>query len=140
MNGVIDVFVTSFPKPGEKHRVSPSQGTHPRWSRDGRELFYRSLGERRKLVAVAVDTRGGRLRLGAPQALFDDTYLLGAPYTHVDYDVAPDGRFIFVEDPPEAPAPHQIVLIPWLGPRASREAPRVRNARAAPRASMPPAS
>ena len=85
------------------------------WSRDGRELFYRSLGERRKLMAVAVDTRGGRLRLGPPQPMFDDTFLLGAAYTHADYDVAPDGRFIFVEDPPEAPAPHQIVLIPGWG-------------------------
>jgi len=37
-------------------------------------------------------------------------------FTHVDYDVAPDGRFIFIEDPPEAPAPHhQLVLIPDWG-------------------------
>jgi eukaryotic-like serine/threonine-protein kinase len=110
--GDYNVYVTSFPEPGERHRISPKGGAHVRWSRDGRELYYRTLGERRKLMAVAADTRGRQPRFGAPRPLFDDTFLLAIPYAPADYDVAPDGRFVFVEDPPESPVPRQLVLIP----------------------------
>ena len=37
---------------------------------------------------------------------------VGLPYVRASCDVAPDGRFIFVEKSPEAPAPRQLVLIP----------------------------
>jgi hypothetical protein len=62
-------------------------------------------------VAVAVETRGG-IRLGRPRPLFDDVFGLDLPYVRANYDVAADGRFVFVEKSPEDPAPRQIVLIP----------------------------
>jgi hypothetical protein len=36
---------------------------------------------------------------------------VGLPDNRASYDVAADGRFVFVEKPPETPAPRQIVLI-----------------------------
>ncbi len=63
-------------------------------------------------MGVAVDTRGGGFRLGRPTALFDDVFDVGNPYNRANYDVVPDGRFLFVERPPETPAPRQLVLIP----------------------------
>lgn len=107
--GRFEVYVQRFPVLGEKRRVSTQGGIQPLWSRDGRELFYRSTGDRPKIMAVAVQ---GGLRFGLPKALFDDVFDLDARFRRANYDVAPDGRFVFVEQPPEAPAPRQIVLIP----------------------------
>jgi len=109
--GEYEVYVQRFPALGEKHRVSTQGGMQPRWSRDGRELFYRSRGERPKIMAVAVRLQGG-LHLAPPKPLFDDVFDPPTPYSHASYDVAADGRFVFAEKPPEAPAPRQIVLIP----------------------------
>ena len=40
-SGQFDVYVDSFPKPGTRVRVTTAGGTEPRWSHDGRELFFR---------------------------------------------------------------------------------------------------
>jgi serine/threonine-protein kinase len=109
--GAYEVYVQRFPALGEKHRVSTQGGIQPRWSRNGRELFYRSTGDRPKIMAVAVQPQGG-FRLGPPRPLFDDVYDFRVAYIHGNYDIGPDGRFVFVEKPPEAPAPRQLVLIP----------------------------
>jgi len=64
-----EVFVSPFPFTGEKVRVSSGGGTSPRWSRDGRELFYAS--DARQLVAVPIRTTPS-LQLGAPVTLSVD--------------------------------------------------------------------
>ena len=40
-SGQFDIYVDSFPKPGARVRVTTAGGTEPRWSNDGRELFFR---------------------------------------------------------------------------------------------------
>jgi serine/threonine protein kinase/Tol biopolymer transport system component len=34
------VYVTAFPRPGQRWRISPRGGTDPQWRGDGRELYY----------------------------------------------------------------------------------------------------
>jgi hypothetical protein len=34
------VYVTAFPRPGQRWRISPRGGSDPQWRRDGRELYY----------------------------------------------------------------------------------------------------
>lgn len=36
-----EVYLQPFPGPGDKRLVSSGGGQEPRWSRDGRQLFYR---------------------------------------------------------------------------------------------------
>jgi serine/threonine-protein kinase len=85
-----EIYVRAFPGPGGKWQVSTAGGSEPRWSRDGRELFYR-IGD--ALMAVPVGASPGSF--GAPKRLFE------APYADVggvvDYDVGPDGRFLFMK-------------------------------------------
>jgi serine/threonine protein kinase/Tol biopolymer transport system component len=109
--GQYEVYLRRFPGPGDKLRVSADGGVQPRWSRDGREVFYRWRGARPKVMAVPVATRG-RLSVGRPRPLFDDTFSGATNYVPALYDVGPDGSFVFVEDPAESPAPRQLVLIP----------------------------
>jgi hypothetical protein len=61
----------------------------PRWSPDGRELFFVENGT---LVAVPiVGNNGGALRIGEPKRLFSvEPFIQGA--IAPAFDVAPDGR------------------------------------------------
>ena len=44
-SGQFDIYVDAFPKPGNRVRVTTAGGTEPRWSGDGRELFFRRGSE-----------------------------------------------------------------------------------------------
>jgi Tol biopolymer transport system component len=111
-SGRCDIYVRPFPGGGERHLLSTNGGMQPRWSRDGSEIFYRSLGDRPKFMAVPVQT-GSRFSASAPRALFDDNFHDRDPLAEPAYDVSPDGRsFVFIEEPPDAPGPTRFVLIP----------------------------
>ncbi len=112
-SGQMDVYVRRYPGPeGERHVISSGGGMQPRWSRDGRELYYRRFGDRPKLMVVPVETRG-LFSAAAPRPLFDDVYSERTrTFARAAYDVMPDGRFVFVEEPPATPAPSRLVLIP----------------------------
>ena len=54
-----EVYVTSFPKPGAHVRISSGGGQSPRWSADGRELFFLTPGNTLMSAALRPETRGG---------------------------------------------------------------------------------
>ena len=61
-SGRAEVYVDSYPSLAEKIAVSTDGGHRPRWSRDGRELFYRQ-GDALMAVSVVqvpVSGRGSR--------------------------------------------------------------------------------
>ena len=60
----------------------------PRWSPDGQEIFYRNA--KAEMVAVAVESTSP-LTLGARRVLFTLVDV-------VEWDVAPDGRFLVLRD------------------------------------------
>ena len=68
-SGTQEIYVQPFPGPGPKTRVSLDGGTSPRWSRDGRELFYWARVPIAKLMAVDVVTTPD-FRAGTPRELF----------------------------------------------------------------------
>jgi serine/threonine-protein kinase len=93
-NGGSEIFVVPFPNTGDaKWLVSVRGGTEPLWSRDGRELFYRSgQGD---MVAVRVET-DPVFSVGATSVLFSDN-----DYRRISarrqYDVTADGeRFMMI--------------------------------------------
>ncbi len=89
-SGQQELYVTAYPGPGERIRVSTGGATLPRWSRGGREIFYLS-GDRR-LMSVPVRTSPS-LELGTPTALFT----LKGKKVWPAFEVAPDGkRFLAV--------------------------------------------
>jgi len=90
-SGGWEVYVTSFPHPGEKIRISSQGGEEPIWSPNGREFFYR-FGTK---WFVADVTAGEKFQAGHPRLLFE------GPFTNLpgySYQVTPDGtRFLVVE-------------------------------------------
>jgi serine/threonine-protein kinase len=97
-SGDWEIYVQPFAdKNGTRSTVSTSGGTQPRWSPDGRELYY--LSPRGEMVRVPVGT-GATWSPGTPEVLFDArAYFLGStlgsPYFM--YDVAKDGRFLMIK-------------------------------------------
>ncbi len=51
-----EIYVSPFPGPGPKYRLSTDGGVEPFWSHDGRELFFQN-GDR--LIGVSVGLGGG---------------------------------------------------------------------------------
>jgi hypothetical protein len=79
--------------------VSTDGGTSPLWSRNGRELFYRS-GDRMMVVDVSPGIEPG---LSRPRVLFEQRYAYGTTITLPNYDVRPDGQgFVMVREPSQA--------------------------------------
>jgi len=97
-SGRFDIYVRAFPdvNSGIRHTVSNNGGTQPRWSRDGRELFYADLGTN-VMMSVRVGP-GSTWSAGTPEKLFDATkYAIGTNNPYLNYDVAKDGRFLMVK-------------------------------------------
>jgi serine/threonine-protein kinase len=86
-----EVYVRPFPDAGGRWVISAAGGGEPRWSRDGKELFYRNADT---LFAVQVETRP-TFSVGRRSTLFTGSYLRNP--RHATYDVHPDGQhFIFI--------------------------------------------
>ena len=85
-SGRAEVYVESYPSLADKVAVSTDGGHSPKWSHDGRELFYRQ-GD--ALMDVSVDA-GASFHAGKPRRL------LAGPYRGESqepaFDVSLDGR------------------------------------------------
>ena len=104
-----------FPGPGRKWQVSSNGGTQPRWSHDGKELFYVSPEAKLTAVRIVLPFDGQAVALEAPVPLFSVRLANGTGTGGVgalgkqQYAVAADGRFLLDAVADEAPAPITIV-------------------------------
>jgi dipeptidyl aminopeptidase/acylaminoacyl peptidase len=92
-SGSAEVYVASFPDGATKLQVSNHGGFSPVWRRDGKELFYLSMGG--QLMTVGVANEGSGLRLEATESLFLMGFSLsrgGTPlFQRQPFDVSPKG-------------------------------------------------
>ena len=90
-SGRREVYVRSFPEPGQPWQVSQSGGDKPRWSRDGREIYF--LSEHAVMSAEVKSDHG--FQTTEPTPLFaTDLSGLGE---RSDYEVGADGRFLVLQ-------------------------------------------
>jgi serine/threonine-protein kinase len=111
-SGRQEIFVQPYPGPGGKWQISTEGGNEPAWSRNGRELFFRSGS---KMMAVEVTTQP-TFSAGKPKVLFEGQYLAVTPgLTGTAFDVSPDGqRFLMVKETERATTNAQInVVLNW---------------------------
>ena len=92
-SGEDQVYVRPFPSGDGQWRVSANGGCQPRWSRDGKELFY---VEGDTMTAVEVATSPSFAAVSTT-TLFSDPYLSAENSNQVSYDVSADGRFVLVD-------------------------------------------
>lgn len=89
--GRLEIYVKPFPGPGGKYQVSTGGGDNPKWSRDGRELFFSSdVGE---VMVVDVRESGAALQLSTPRPVLKAP-MVGGP--EGPFVVSPDGKRFLV--------------------------------------------
>jgi hypothetical protein len=96
-SGRLEIYVRAFPAGGGKWQVSDGGGALARWSKNGRELTYRTDDG---IMVVEVDGSGETFRAGKPGPAITGAYVGGLSgvqagnFFFPDYDVAPDGSFV----------------------------------------------
>jgi serine/threonine protein kinase len=115
-SGVKEVYVQPFPvSSGGKWVVSNGGGSQPRWSRDGKELFY--FAPDSTLMEVSVTTTGATFQPGVPKPMFRAAILGGTgggPGVAWRWDISPDGkRFLMDTALEEATAAPVTVVLNW---------------------------
>ncbi|HWY22595.1 MAG TPA: protein kinase [Candidatus Acidoferrum sp.] len=89
-SGNPEVYVTAFGGGQGKWQVSTNEGTHPKWSNDGKELYFAN-NISRVLSSVPVKEENGALQFGAGQPVAT------TPATQqFIYDVSPDDKKILL--------------------------------------------
>jgi Tol biopolymer transport system component len=109
-----EIYVRRFAKPEERWTISTAGGVYPRWSSDGKELYY--IAPDRTLMAVPIETTATELSAGVPQPLFQRRIVGGGRNVigrRQQYDVAPDGRFLVNIESDDAPASSITLLLNW---------------------------
>jgi serine/threonine protein kinase len=88
-----EIYIQRFPR-GDKIPISKAGGMQPRWSHDGKELFY--LGPDNQLMSVAVDVESAeRPIIGVPEPLFTAHWSMIPHHPAVrNFSVSRDGRFL----------------------------------------------
>jgi len=109
-SGNPQVYVRSFPQFAGKWQISGRGGGQPRWSRDGKQIFY--LGMDGSLQAVSLEGQGSSFQIGAGSQLFTRSLNLFAMRNH--YTPALDGqRFLFTLNSNNSGPVPMTVLVNW---------------------------
>lgn len=89
-------YVRLFPGPGGKEQVSTGVGEVPKWSHNGKELFYST--EDNKIMVVAYTTSTDSFRADKPHLWSSGQFTLRG--TGYNFDMHPDGkRFAVLKAP-----------------------------------------
>jgi len=97
-SGNIEVYVRPFPGPGGKWQISTGGGYMPKWSRNGKELFYRTTTES-KIMVVTYTASGDSFHADKPQ-LWSPGQFTDRAGDRINFDLHPDGkRFAVLKAP-----------------------------------------
>ena len=92
-SGTVQVFMRPYPNvESDRRQVSPMQASDAIWARSGREIYF--IDTSNKVHAVPVGPEGA---LGQVVDLFDNAPYRPVGRPGVEYDAAPDGRFLMVK-------------------------------------------
>jgi serine/threonine protein kinase len=100
--GIHEIYVRPFPGPGGKWQVSSGGGMFPIWSKNGKELFFRTTNQPYKMMVAAYRAVGNSFQNDKPQEWSPTTFEVRGN-TSV-YDLAPDGKRFAVLKIPETSA------------------------------------
>jgi len=100
-SGKSEIYVDSFPQPGNRLQISTSGGESPLWRGDGKELFY--FAPDGKMMSVQINAKP-TLSPEVPKPLFQ------AKKTPIAYDIPPDGQRFLLITPVDYSPPLTVVL------------------------------
>lgn len=98
--GGSEIDVQPFPGGGRKIQLTHGGGFHPRWRRDGKELFYWNLASNR-IVAVDLRYDAGGIAAGRPKVAVD-AQVDGLTDSRTQYAITADGQRLLLRQDPTA--------------------------------------
>jgi serine/threonine-protein kinase len=109
-SGDYRVYVDSFPHRGSKRQVSPDGNSGPRWSRNGKDLFFVKFRAPSELMAVSYKSRGDSFVTSKPRVWSSEIAVFTAAGS---YEPAPDGTRIIVLLLTETPktSPDRLIFL-----------------------------
>ena len=111
-SGTAEVYVSPFPNASTSRAiVSLGGGRDPRWSSNGRELFYKETGSGGRLVAVQVELSPS-FRVRERIALFDHGPFSGEVLGGA-YSVTPDGQRFVMYRPRSVQKQRLVLVLNW---------------------------
>jgi len=118
-SGDWEVYAVPFlAEDGDKVTVSVGGGGMPRWSADGRRIYYRSP---EGVAVVDMNVEDGRLQPGLPQLLFEGTFVggpVGYPYRGeglLNFEAAGDGdTFVLQQSEAGSAQTKAIIVFNWF--------------------------
>jgi eukaryotic-like serine/threonine-protein kinase len=118
-SGRREVYVRPFPLGEDEWTISTAGGQAPRWSGDGKELFFNAADGKMMAVSVKKAVPGVRplFEPGAPVALFDAHIAPNSDDRYFEYDVTDDGRRFLINTSSgtgAVSAPPLTVVTNWL--------------------------
>jgi Tol biopolymer transport system component len=108
-SGRPEIYVVPFPGPGGKVQISTHGGVNPRWSRNGRELFYGEVNAPGATLDQLMAVNMEAATPGRPQPLFKSPGL--------QFDVTPDPQRFLVarrQENSKGTANTFIVITDWF--------------------------
>ncbi len=103
-SGRQEIYVTPFPGPGRRWRVSTEGGIFANWNSNGRELFFMSFTN--QVMAVPVDLGDGTISIGAAKSLVEANI---SPMSY-PYSPSPGGEKILAITQPLGPQSLRVVF------------------------------
>jgi len=104
-SGSYEVYVRPFPGQGGKWQISTGGGLYPKWSRNGKELFYRTTDS--KITVVTYTASGDSFHADKPR-LWSPGQFTDLGLGNYDFDLHPDGKRFAVL---KAPGTEQASLV-----------------------------
>jgi len=100
--GQLEIFVRPFPGPGGVWQISVGGGGYPSWSRDGKQLFYRSQGAGNRIMVVDYTAKGDTFTPSRPRVWSETPTRAAGGNAFVPIDLAPDGKHFAIFPMPQA--------------------------------------
>jgi Tol biopolymer transport system component len=109
--GRAEIYVTPFSGEGARWQISTAGGTAPRWSRDGRTLYFFSLNQ--EFMAATYEVRAGSFAVKEVRRLFPMNVFTGPRLGIPAYDVSPDGKRFLVSSAGESGETRVALISNW---------------------------
>ena len=106
-SGADELYIQTYPAPGQRVQISANGATRAFWFPDGKHIYYKN-GSTGPLMAASIQITGTQIRAGVPQKLFDfDGSFAG---------VTPDGkRFLMIKSASaDADSPKINIVLNWF--------------------------
>jgi serine/threonine-protein kinase len=111
VSGRPEIYARSYPDPSEwTARISTAGGYAPRWSPDGREIFFVQNG---RLMVASVE-REPEFVSDTPRVLYDGPFETGAPHLPATYDISADGETFVLADTVHVEPTSIYVVLNWF--------------------------